>query len=696
VLINQLGKYKTIVVSIALFLLLDASVLILNFYISFEIADDAVGVNLAGRQRMLSQRMVKSLYDLEISEGTEAEKAKTELNSTVALFDSTLNAFDIGGTVKGAGDENVTLEAVSSIGGRSAIKAAKTIWAPYKEKLSTVIDSELNAIDPEENAVLVQFAKENNLSMLRLMNDLTVDLEKIATSKATRLRMIQTVGISLAVINFLIILFHFIRQLNSTDRALEKARSETEEILDTVNEGLLLINSDLSIASQYSKVLEDLFVRSDIAGLSFEDLLSDVIKQKDLDNTKRFIALLFKPEIKSKLISDLNPLREIEVTISDEEGQFVNKYFCFEFQRAYEDNEIKDILVTVSDITERVLLTRELEATKEQNQQQLEVLTGILHANPTVLNAFVEDSFQAFDRINTLLRKPSKSDNTLRKKLEEIFFEVHKLKGEASALGLENYVELTHEFEMEMKDIREKELIGGDDFLPLVVRLEKLIKHSESVRVLSEKLMKFSSVGSDGSPAAPKIAVSWSHLTDLATSSAERLNKKVQLVTCGLDEAKLDENLHSVVNDILIQSIRNAVAHGIESTEERLEQSKPELGRIDARLSQLLDGSTELVVEDDGDGIDFERIREQAIASGNWTETELEAWDSKRLIALIFESGFSTETDHNVDSGSGVGMDIVRKRLAEFRGKIRISSRRGQGTKIVFSIPPQLGAKLAA
>lgn len=695
-LATQLGKYKTIVVSIALFLLLDASVLILNFYISFEIADDAVGVNIAGRQRMLSQRMVKSLFDMQISDGAEFDTAKTELGNTVTLFNDTLHAFDKGGSVKGAGSEFVELQKVDSSAGRSAIEAAKTIWIPYKEKLDAIIHSESFSKDDDTNIALIRFAKENNLTMLRLMNDLTVNLEAIAGSKATRLRLIQTVGISLAVINFLIILFHFIRQLNSSDRALEKARGETIEILDTVNEGLFLINSDLSIASQYSTVLESLFARSDIAGQSLESLLSDVIKPKDLQNTKRFIALLFKPEIKTKLIGDLNPLKEIEVTISDDEGYFVNKYFCFEFQRAYEGEAIKDILVTVSDITDRVVLTRELEATREQNQQQLEVLTGILHANPTVLKGFVNESFTAFERINTLLRKPSKNDSSLRKKLDEIFIEVHKLKGEASALGLENYVELTHEFELEMTDIREKELLGGDDFLPLVVRLEKLIKHSESVRILSEKLAKFSSAGDKSTDVQVEKKTDWSHLEELAKSSAERLNKKVLLVTCGLEETQLDKGLQSAVNDILIQSIRNAVSHGIEPEQDRLEQSKSAAGRIDIRLSKLPDSSLELVIEDDGDGIDYESVRKQAIASGKWSESELESWDSKRLISLIFETGFSTESNHNVDAGSGVGMDIVKKRLAEFRGKIRLSSRRGQGTRIVYSIPPKLGAQLAA
>ena len=93
------GKYRGIIISIALFLLLDASVLLFNFYVSFEIADDAVGVNLAGRQRMLSQRMAKTLFVLDASRDDPIgfKTAFDELQLSKRLFDETLNAFNSGG-----------------------------------------------------------------------------------------------------------------------------------------------------------------------------------------------------------------------------------------------------------------------------------------------------------------------------------------------------------------------------------------------------------------------------------------------------------------------------------------------------------------------------------------------------------------------------------------------------------------------
>lgn len=686
-----IGKYRNIVVSIALFLLLDASVLMLNFYISFEISDDAAGVNLAGRQRMLSQRMVKSLLDTQYSNelGQDADTPLNELRTTVELFDTTFNAFENGGAAPGATGTMVDLEAVSDASAIAAIQEAKKIWFPYKERLDAVLSGDTDADTLNET---IAFARENNLLLLKLMNDLTVSLEQVASSKATRLRIIQTIGISLALLNFFIIMFHFLRQLRESDAKVEEARRETTEILETVNEGLFLLSSDYQIGSQYSAALETMFARKDIGGVTFEELLGDIVSSKNMDTAKRFVALLFRKDIKGNLIGDLNPLKEIEVNISDDDGTFINKYFSFSFERVYVNDEIKDVLVTVSDITERVRLERELALTKEQNDKQIEVLTSILHANPDLLNAFVNDVYKSIRVVNGILREPSKSSSALQRKLEEVFVEIHRIKGEAAALGLDSFVEITHDFELNIKDVQQVKNVSGDDFLPLVVRFEKLVKHTESVQNLTERLATFSSHsessgGAEGERQKDALYTDWKHLLDLSSDISSRCGKDISLVTSGLKEVSLTEDERSFINDLAIQCVRNSIVHGIETPSEREELNKKLTGRIDIRLANLPDGGLELEVKDDGYGIDIDRIRNAAIASGNWSEQELEAWDSKRLMSLIFESGLSTAETHSIDAGSGVGMDVIKSRVIQMRGKIRVQSRRGVGTRISVVLP---------
>ncbi len=692
---TYLGKYKSIIISIALFIILDASVLVLNFYISFEIADDAVGVNLAGRQRMLSQRMVKSLLDISYSGDDRAEQSQAleELEFTRGLFDQTLAAFDQGGLARAADGGEVRLSSVTSMRGREAIERAKILWRPYQEYLSALT---VDLSEQQRNLALlaaISYAKQNNLTLLRLMNDLTVDLENVATSKATRLRMIQTVGITLAIINFFIILFHFIGELRRGDKKLEIARQETRKIMDTVNEGLFLVDREYQIASQHSRKVSSMFGKSSIAGFSFEGLLEDLVSSKDMETTKRFIALLFREDVKSNLISDLNPLRKIEVNIANGRGAYTSRYLHFEFARAYDNGMVKNILVTVNDVTEKVTLEHELAQVREQTEHQLEVLTGILHANPSMLKRFVSSCFEGFHRVNLMLREPAKSEAALRRKLNDIFVEIHAFKGEAGALGLESFQELAHRFESDIVDIRDRDNISGDDFFPLVVQLDKLIRHAETVQSLSEKLAAF---GKEATLVGNAQMDEWHHLFHLTSSVAARANKKVDLVTSGLTEVPLGRELRKLVSDVAVQCIRNAVFHGIESPQERLQNYKSEIGRIDLHLAQTPDGSIELSIRDDGRGFDYDAIRERALATGRWSEQELETWDSKKLASLIFEPGFSTAAGEGLDAGRGIGMDVLKEKIKQTRGKIRISSRRGASTHFLISIPPLFGAEIAA
>ncbi|WP_096084749.1 ATP-binding protein [Agaribacterium haliotis] len=692
-----MGKYRNIVVSIALFLLLDASVLTLNFYISFEIADDAVGVNLSGRQRMLSQRMVKSLHDIQYSAGDEQarQRALDELDLTQRLFSSTLNAFDQGGEAIGADGSEVVLEAANSSAARLAIVEAKEIWQPYSTLINAVLNADGELALNQALMPALAYARANNLALLKLMNNLTVELEHVATSKATRLRWIQTVGITLAIINFLIILVHFLGQLRESDKQIESARKETTEILETVGEGLFLLDKERIISSQYSRALETMFVRKELGGLSLEALLESMVSDKDLRTAQRFIALLFREDIKSNLIGDLNPLKEIEVNISDNQGHYLTKYFSFTFERVYDDGKIKDILVTVVDVSEKVRLERELALSKEQNERQIEVLTSILHANPDLLKLYLKQVEEAADDVNTILREPSKGHVALKRKLDQIFVAIHRIKGEASALNLESFEELTHEFELNIKDVHGKDNITGDDFLPLVVRLEKLVKHTESVQVLTAKLGAFSS-GAKAPARSESISSDWHHLEDLLNKSSLRCGKQVQLFTSGLSEVPMSKELSGLLSDFAIQGIRNAVAHGIETPSEREQLNKDIEGKIELRLSQSSKGELEFVVKDDGGGIDIDRIREKAAELGIASETELESWSAKRLTSLIFEPGFSTAAEHTMDAGTGAGMDLLRQRVNAMRGRIRIASRSGHGTKISVFLPAPAAVSEAA
>lgn len=691
------GKYRGIIVSVALFLLLDASVLVFNFYVSYQIAEDAVGVNLAGRQRMLSQRMAKSLYILDATREDKIffDRTLTELQLSQKLFDQTLKAFMQGGEVKGASDALVNLKPVTSQKSKDSLRDAAAIWEPYNIAITQFLNTvaQTDDFDGELSKAIVM-ARTNNLSLLELMNNLTVDLENYASSKAARLRTIQTLGIVLAIINFLLILFHFLRQLRDSDSRIDQARRETLEILETVNEGLFLIDRHLVIGDQHSAVLNSILGQVSLAGKSFQRVLENLISEKDAQTARGFIDLLFDPRVKTKLIGDLNPLQAIEVNIIQDAGSFVTKHLRFDFARAYQGNIISHVLVTVVDVTEQFKLAKELSESRERNESQLEILTSLLHAHPILLKEFIDNSYDCYNRINNILRAPAKNTLQLSEKAINLFKEMHNFKGEASSLKLDYFENAAHKMEDLIVMLKQKTNLDGNDFLPFTVQLESLISYTQQVEQLAIKLSQFGGgllphpeEKSTKNITGSRLTDGWENLSEFVQHVAQRQGKLVKLVASGLSEIRLEPAYQQQLREICIQLLRNAVVHGIETPYDREMSEKTIQGRIDLRLAKISDTEMELTVMDDGYGLKYDEIRAKAVASGRWKESEIESWDNKQLLALLFNEGLSTADALSLDAGRGVGMSAVMNHVIAHRGKITVSSRRGRYTRFIITMP---------
>ncbi len=167
---------------------------------------------------------------------------------------------------------------------------------------------------------------------------------------------------------------------------------------------------------------------------------------------------------------------------------------------------------------------------------------------------------------------------------------------------------------------------------------------------------------------------------------ARKLGKKVEFVMEGL-ETELDRTVLDEISDPLIHLIRNAVDHGIEPPEERKAAGKSEVGRI--RLTAWRERNNIIIeVEDDGRGIDIEKVKRKAVEKGMITQSEAEAMSDDEAMMLIFTPGFSTRDQVTEVSGRGVGMDVVKTTVEKLGGTLKIYSERGKGTKIRIQLPP--------
>lgn len=161
-------------------------------------------------------------------------------------------------------------------------------------------------------------------------------------------------------------------------------------------------------------------------------------------------------------------------------------------------------------------------------------------------------------------------------------------------------------------------------------------------------------------------------------------NKPVDLKIYGANTL-IDRNILEAINDPMMHLIRNAFDHGIEDRNTRLHYGKPEQGLIEIRATHR-NNRTLITIRDDGGGIPLDKIRSRARQMG-LDEMLLAAASDEELISLIFEPGFSTTSNVTDLSGRGVGMDVVRDRLKQIRGDIKVDTQTGVGTTFTLSVP---------
>ena len=161
--------------------------------------------------------------------------------------------------------------------------------------------------------------------------------------------------------------------------------------------------------------------------------------------------------------------------------------------------------------------------------------------------------------------------------------------------------------------------------------------------------------------------------------------KKVRLEIFG-EETELDKTLIEEINDPLVHMVRNSVDHGIEPPEEREKLGKDPTGTI--TLSAEQEGNNIIIaIEDDGRGIDPEKIKAKAIEKGIVTPEKAAEMNRNDILNLIFAPGFSTAQKVSNVSGRGVGMDVVKTNVTKLRGIINIETEPGKGSKFIIKLP---------
>ena len=177
----------------------------------------------------------------------------------------------------------------------------------------------------------------------------------------------------------------------------------------------------------------------------------------------------------------------------------------------------------------------------------------------------------------------------------------------------------------------------------------------------------------------------FSKLPRLVNEISRELNKDVTIIFSG-EDTEIDKNIIDELKEPLLHIIRNSIDHGIETVEERIKKGKSKKGII--KISAHQSGNKIIIdIEDDGRGINIEKIRKKIIEKGILSENEVLRLSKEEVVKYIFTPGFSTKDEISEISGRGVGMDVVKKSIDKLKGSIRIYSKKNKGTKFSIILP---------
>ena len=190
------------------------------------------------------------------------------------------------------------------------------------------------------------------------------------------------------------------KRLGDANAELGQSLRMTDSILDNVQEGLFLLDPDMRIAPRYSAALSNILSQKELAGASFPGLLSSITPQKTQELTSRFLKLLFQADKPDSVIAKINPLKEVEASFASRSGQLEQKFLTFTFERIREGGEIRHAMVTVADVTPRVLLAQQLRQSQQRMERQAELLLSVMHVEPQMLREFIEDAHTELESIN--------------------------------------------------------------------------------------------------------------------------------------------------------------------------------------------------------------------------------------------------------------------------------------------------------
>ncbi|MDH5559870.1 MAG: ATP-binding protein [Deltaproteobacteria bacterium] len=514
---------------------------------------------------------------------------------------------------------------------------------------------------------------------------------------------------------------------------LAQSKAEIKSVLDHIPLGVMTLNSQRQINQEFSAFTEKLFPGEKlIAGQGLENLLYPEIQQeKQRGYLKDFSELAFNLAMDWDMSASIAP-KELDYQINGE----INHY-RMEFNRIVNGSEVEALMLMINDITQQKKLEEKIQASEKAHDQEMKIISAVINQDSQEMKDYLDESDRILKESISLSEK-YKVDQSAEI-CNKFFRLMHSLKGNSNAHDLCEIGDVAHQIEDVLSQMRCGELKIGDKLQKgpiagdyLSERLEylqglfdkttdiyqkisgdkdkdlgKIRKDARTLQieedVLDEILSQYKAMHLGAEEAEKtfgeledlyqrlfrfklmKLNDFFNRIKKVVQDVSESRGKEIEFEIRG-SEIYLHRKTHSEIVSSLIHLVRNAVDHGIETPEVRLEKNKHQKGRL---ILDTIEENGQLIISiiDDGKGIDPEKIRQVAVENGLIDQQEADKLSDEAAVNLILRPGFSSADEVTEISGRGVGMDVVVTSLKEVGGKLDIHSVIDQGTTFVLTLP---------
>jgi two-component system chemotaxis sensor kinase CheA len=464
--------------------------------------------------------------------------------------------------------------------------------------------------------------------------------------------------------------------INLYDMTHLAERDEIAAMKDSMKIGLFFMDQNHIIQDHYSRYLEEMLSETDLFGKPFTDIIADSVNPSELRNIKDYFEMVIKHTFDQEMLDDINPLNELHY-VNKSNGS--RKVFQCGFATVERGHGEVFLLVTVYDITAKVELQKRLQEEQNKRQEEMQSVFELIQVDSNVFGDFMQDMEYEFNTIDKILKdKKLSTHDTLVKTYQSI----HAIKSNAVILGLNIFGNKAHSLESVIKKLREqKEEVPFSEMLNLTMQIEQLSNERESFKMVIDKLNSYTK---DQGGKNQSLSILITSLAKAAEKAAADMGRKVRFISSDIDLAAVENGPRRVMKEILMQLIRNSVAHGIEPPDVRRAKGKNETGIIKLSI-KLVSNIINIELRDDGRGLDYKKISEKAVR--NKIIKKEDAANKNMLIKAIFAPGFSTAENEGMHAGRGIGLNLVRDRVKEVKGAIKLRSEPNKGTAFLISIP---------